>query len=144
MDDKPKKYKMLKTIDGSKDGITVETFTKDEIRDDIGTDLAEQFRHQNAIAEVGANTKTNPAEARETKVTGPAETKEEGEAGVPLETQRIEELNSVARDHLGLDTDTTMAPGEVREAIEGATEGDDPELPASDAEPLATKGKRKK
>ena len=51
---------------------------------------------------------------------------------MPLETQHIEELNSVARDHLGLETDTTMPAGEVKDAIEGEQE---PEAKA--------KGKRK-
>ena len=135
-------HKILKTVRGSRDGFTMETFEKDSTHDNLPLGLVEQFYEQGVIEEFTG--KKNPAEARETKVTGPSEIKGEGEAGVPLETQHIEELNSVARDHLGLDTDTTMAPAEVREAIEDAAEGDEAELPASDAEPLTTKGKRKK
>ena len=69
-----KTYKMLKSLPGSRDGLSVETFAKGKTYE-LNDSLAEQFFHQGAVEEV-----------------------QQGEAGVPLKTQHIEELVSVARD----------------------------------------------
>ena len=124
-----KTYTMLNTVKGSRDGIKVETFTKDQTYD-LNPELAEQFYHQGAVEEVGGT----PANARQTKVVRPAETKvvtppetKAGEAGVDLDTQNIEELVALARDHYGLDVDTTMDEAELRRLINRAsgTDADD-------------------
>lgn len=137
-----KTYTMLKTAKGSRDGLTVETFQKGESYD-LSPDLAEQFYHQGAVEEAGgtaegetreegeppagSNGKKNPADARQKKVTGPAETKvvapaetKGGEAGVDADTQRVEELVAVARDTYGLDVDSTMDEDDLRSLIEDA------------------------
>ena len=134
MDDK-KTYKMLKTVSGSLDGVTVLNFAQGEIRHDITPELAEQFYHQGAVEEVDANAEAEDSEPNlregarsrvtkvtgptENKVTGPAETKQ-GEAGVDLDTQNVEELAAVARDNYGLDVDTTMDEATLREMIRNA------------------------
>ncbi|WP_435018486.1 hypothetical protein TA3x_000460 [Tundrisphaera sp. TA3] len=142
-----KTYKFLKPAQGVREGDVYPTkFQKDDIAE-LDESLAEQFYHQAAITEVAPGSKANPADSRETKISGPAESKE-GEAGVPTSTQHIEELNSVARDHYGLDTDTTMSRSELKQAVDEAGAGNDVDLPKSEAEPLttqnATKPKNKK
>ena len=114
MDTTQKMYRMLKTLPGSRDGLKVETFTKGETYP-LNPELAEQFYHEAAIEEVSGN----PANSRSKKVTGPAETKE-GEAGVDLDTQNIEELVALARDTYGLEVDSTMSEEDVRALIEQA------------------------
>lgn len=116
MDTTQKTYRMLKTLPGSRDGLKVETFTKGETYE-LGAELAEQFYHEAAIEEVGGH----PANSRQKKINGPAETKE-GEAGVDLSTQNIEELVALARDTYGLDVDSTMGEDDVRSLIELAQE----------------------
>ena len=64
---------------------------------------------------------TGPAE---TKVVTPTETKE-GEAGVPLGTQHVEELVALARDTYGLDVDSTMDEATLRQMIEQAQADED-------------------
>ena len=98
-----KNYKMLRTTQGSRDGIRVDTFLKDGVYP-LDESLAEQFYHQGVIEESDA----------EPAATG------QGEAGVPLDTQRIEELVSVARDKYGLNVDSTMSEQDVRLMIEQA------------------------
>lgn len=144
METKPKSYKILKTIHGSRDGLKVEKFAKGETYE-LDENLAEQFYHQGAIEEVAG--KKNPADNRSTKVTGPTESKitgpaetKDGEAGVPLNTQHIEELVAVARDKYGLDVDSTMSEADVKAAIEAAEAGkevDEDEI-ESDSDPLTT------
>lgn len=150
MNDKPKTYKMLKTVPGSRDGLKVETFQKNSVHDDLPLELVEQFYEQGVIEKVDG--KANPADARETKVSGPSETKvtgptaykgQAGEAGIDPKKQRIEELNATARDHYGLDTDTTMDPQAIRDAIDKASDGKEAELPESDADPLTTENATK-
>ena len=121
-----KTYRMLGTVQGSRDGLKVETFTKGETYE-LDESLAEQFYHQGAIEEIGGN----PADKREKKVTGPKETKaadetKDGEAGVDLSTQNVEELVALARDTYGLDVDTTMDEDSLRALIEQA-QGDESE-----------------
>ena len=113
-----KTYKMLHSVAGSRDGITVQLFEKGETYE-LPEDLATNFYHQGAVEEVSGRGKSNPADARETKVSGPVESKE-GEAGVDTSTQRIEELNSVARDHYGEDTDTKMSREDLKEVVDEA------------------------
>jgi len=168
-----KTYKMLSTRTGSRDGLKVETFNKGETYP-LNPDLAEQFYHLGAVEEVSgiqpreladgetltegdlpANAKVkkgaavNPADLRDTKVTGPTETKivtpdetKEGEAGVELDTQNIEELVALARDTYGLEVDSTMSEQDLRVLIEQAesedTEGDD----AKDTKKAKKKGKK--
>lgn len=124
MDTKQKTYRMLDTVKGSRDGLKVETFHKGETYE-LEPELAEQFYHQGAIEEADGH----PADKREKKVTGPKETKgadetKDGEAGVDLSTQNVEELVALARDTYGLDVDGTMSEAELRERIEQA-QGDD-------------------
>lgn len=134
-----KKYKMLQTVRGSRDGINVETFARGETYE-IDESLAEQFCHQGAVEEVEGDSDASAAEGaasapnlpegardRSTKVIGPQETKvvapaetKAGEAGVDLDTQHIEELVAVARDHYGLDVNSTMSPDAVQALIEEA------------------------
>ena len=143
MDTQPKKYTMLKTVQGSHDGLKVETFSKGETYA-LSPDLAEQFYHQGAVEEVAG--KTNPADKREKKVTGPAETKTEtrdGEAGVDLSTQNVEELVALARDTYGLEVDTTMDEGHLRSLIEQA-QGESDEDDTDGAKDAATKKTRKR
>lgn len=153
-----KSYKMLKTVTGSRDGLKVETFAKGETYP-LNPELAEQFYHQAAVEEAEAEVAvpdTKPqAKDRSTKVTGPAETKvispdesKDGEAGVDLNTQHIEELVALARDHYGLEVDTTMSEAEVRTLIEqaegeaGWVEPDEDE--ASEEDPADATAKAKK
>ncbi|AWM37030.1 hypothetical protein GobsT_50680 [Gemmata obscuriglobus] len=119
MDTTQKRYRMLKTLPGSRNGIKVETFTKGETYS-LNPELAEQFYHEAAIEEVTGS----PADAREKKVTGPTETKA-GEAGVDLSTQNVEELVALARDTYGLDVDTTMGEAALRALIEQAESAED-------------------
>lgn len=139
MDTKPKTYKMLKTVPGSRDGLTVETFTKDQTYNDLNPELAEQFFHQGVIEEVteaqarklaaekeGEADTPAPQKAQEGKADRPAVaplTPNEGEAGIDPATQRIEELVATARDIYGRDVDSTMTEEQVRAAIENAKGG---------------------
>ena len=140
-----KTYTMLNTVKGSRDGIKVETFTKGQTYD-LNPELAEQFYHQGAVEEVGGTT----ANARQTKVVRPAETKvvtppetKAGEAGVDLDTQNVEELVALARDHYGLDVDTTMDEAELRRLIDRAAGTDaDKDTDADDHSDLAKMTKK--
>lgn len=152
-----KRYTMLKTCKGSRDGLTVDVFNQGETYE-LSADLAEQFYHQAAVEEVGGdaggtnlregarNRSTKVTGPTATKVTGPAETKA-GEAGVPLGTQHIEELVALARDTYGLDVDSTMDEATLRDMIEQAqaeeTHGDEDAADDS-AEPAADKKAKKK
>lgn len=148
MDTKQKTYRMLATVQGSRDGLKVETFTKGETYE-LDESLAEQFYHQGAIEEVIG--KTNPADKREKKVTGPKETKDtdetlEGEAGVDLDTQNIEELVALARDTYGLEVDSTMSVEDVKALIEQAqgesTDEDDTDDTSPTKKPKKTKARK--
>ena len=148
-----KTYKMLKTTQGSRDGLTVDTFNKGRTYP-LSPELAEQFYHQGAVEEV-APAEDAPADARNrsTKVIAPKETKvteaegtKAGEAGVDLGTQHIEELVALARDHYGLDVDSTMGEEELRALIGAAeeeVEDEDPE-PNADGKTTAKKPAAKK
>ena len=116
MDHTPKTYTMLQTVRGSRDGITVETFAKGSTHRDLPPDLVEQFYHLGAIDEATGRKATGP---RENKMTAPAENKA-GEAGVPLSTQHVEELVSLARDTYGLDVDSNMDEATLRQMIADA------------------------
>lgn len=109
-------HTMLQTVRGSRDGVTVETFAKGTTHADLPPELVEQFYHLGAIDEATGRKATGP---RENKATGPAENKA-GEAGVPLSTQHIEELVSLARDTYGLDVDSNMDEATLRQMIAAA------------------------
>ncbi len=151
METKLKTYKMLESTHGSRDGLKVEMFKKGETYE-LEDDLAVQFSHLGVVQEVsGKAAGKNPAENRSTKVSGPTETKvtgpdstKEGEAGVDLDTQHIEELVAVARDKYGLDVDSTMSVEAVKAAIEAAEAGEEVDTDAipSDSKPATTEGKK--
>ena len=101
-----------------------------------------------ANAKVKKSGAVNPVDLRDTKVTSPAETKvltpdetKEGEAGVALDTQNVEELVTLARDTYGLDVDTSMGEQELRALIERAA-GEESEDDATDTKKAKKKGKK--
>lgn len=147
-----KQYTMLKTVQGSRDGIKVETFTKGKTYE-LDATLAEQFYHQGAVEEAGgagtAPSLREGARNRSAKVTGPAETKvtgpaeaKEGEAGVDPDTQNVEELVALARDTYGLDVDTTLDAATLRAMIREAAGEEDESEDEDGSKKKAKKGKK--